>query len=99
MHHELEVVDDDVSDIVDVASVRHDVDRLLQRHRSVEAEKGHRKLLERIRKLVEPIQVLGQVNSRILSTKILFSYTQCRDAETYGSTSKERRATKNLCAF
>ena len=74
MHHKLEVVDDDVSNIVDVASVRHDVNRLLQRHRSVEAQKGHRQLLERISKLVEPIQVLGQVNSRILSTKTLRSF-------------------------
>ena len=67
MHHELEIVDDDVSDVMDVTRVRHHVDDFLNRHRSVESKEGHRKSLEGIGELIEPIQTLGQIHPRILS--------------------------------
>ena len=74
VHHKLEIVDDDVIDVVDVMSMGHHIHHLLNRNRAVEAQKRQRKLLKRIGKLVETIEVLRHVDSRKLgmeeSTKI-----------------------------
>ena len=41
MHHELEIVDNDVGDVMDVAGVGHDVHDLFDRDRAVKAEERH----------------------------------------------------------